>query len=73
MSIKTEQLEKIFEEGYCFVDLLPYIEYDNEVFVLSDERYASTTNGRTPADSLHNNPKKKVIRTKGRQYPRRFL
>ena len=36
MGIKTQQLEKIFEEGYSFVDLLPYIEYAGGVFVLSD-------------------------------------
>jgi hypothetical protein len=36
MGIKTQQLEKIFDEGYCLVDLLPYIEYNQGVFVLSD-------------------------------------
>ncbi len=37
MAIKTQHIEKIFEEGYCFSDLLPYIESDeNNVFILSD-------------------------------------
>ncbi|MBF0490934.1 MAG: TraC family protein [Candidatus Omnitrophica bacterium] len=36
MALKTQQLEKIFEEGYSFVDLLPYIEYVHESFILSD-------------------------------------
>ena len=36
MAIKIEQMEQIFEEGYCLTDLLPYIEYSGEIFVLSD-------------------------------------
>ena len=36
MAIRTHQLEKIFEEGYSLVDLLPYIEYSDHVFILSD-------------------------------------
>lgn len=32
----TQQLEKIFDEGHCLVDLLPYIEYSDQVFILSD-------------------------------------
>ncbi len=36
MPIATHQLEKIFEAGYSLVDLLPYIEYTNDIFVLSD-------------------------------------
>ena len=36
MAITTQQLEKIFEEGYCLVDLLPYIEHNGQAFVLSD-------------------------------------
>src|SRR5450631_3639370 len=40
-------------------------------FVLSMARYATTTKGSTPVDSLHNNPKEKVITTKGRAILRR--
>jgi len=36
MAITTEQLERIFDEGYCLVDMLPYIEYSGQVFILSD-------------------------------------
>ncbi|MBI3601277.1 MAG: TraC family protein [Candidatus Omnitrophica bacterium] len=36
MAITTHQMEKIFEEGHCLVDLLPYIEYGNCIFILAD-------------------------------------
>lgn len=36
MAITTQQMEKIFEEGYSLVDLLPFIEYSNQTFLLAD-------------------------------------
>ncbi len=36
MAITTQKFEQIFEEGYCFVDLLPFIEYKDQIFILSD-------------------------------------
>ena len=36
MPLKTEQIQAVFDEGYSFVDLLPYVEYKDGVFILSD-------------------------------------
>lgn len=36
MPIRTAQIEKIFNEGYGFPDLLPYIEEEEGVFILGD-------------------------------------
>ncbi len=36
MALSTVQMEKIFDEGYCLVDLLPYIEHRENTFLLAD-------------------------------------
>lgn len=36
MPLKTKQIETLFNEGHSLPDLLPYIEYMDDVFVLSD-------------------------------------
>ena len=36
MTIQTKHIESLFNEGFSLADLLPYIEYSDEVFVLAD-------------------------------------
>ncbi len=36
MAVKTTQMEDIFQQGISFVELLPYVEYTDDVFVNTD-------------------------------------
>ncbi len=36
MTLKLKQMEALFDEGHCLADLLPYIEYSDDIFVLAD-------------------------------------
>ncbi len=36
MSTQNKHLESFFNEGYAFSDLLPYMEYTDDIFLLSD-------------------------------------
>ncbi len=36
MALQLKQMEALFDEGYCLADLLPYIEYADDIFVLAD-------------------------------------
>lgn len=59
MALQTKQFAALFNEGYSFPDLLPYIEYTDDVFVLADGSFGKIWELHVPgvegrkADEIH--------------------